>query len=504
MKKITPLNWDPARVHSFGRYDIGTSHICKPQTIQDVVDVFTIARNSGGKIRVAIRGGGHSFDGQALHKDDTGTEIILSTEAFQPQQIEFHRDADTVTLGSGVSWGNYVNYAILEARKTNSPIRIPGSMQTGGKATVGGTLAGDCLSRFSGIGGKESFWIDSFRILTPERNAPVSVSAASNPDLFYSVIGGHGYIGFVTDATYKLISIDNTSCAHTRTTTHQSLGELIQKQIDLIGGATDLRGISSAWFTDSPLAVQARRSLLDPTAIKGVVFNSSYAKPAKPALPNFPLYHDLNSEERYNTEVAARNPFLNWTIHEGLWVLLQLVHAYDDDLAEFIFFMDGDAAAREKFYRLHKRPFPIVQQTFVVPTAATELFTEASMIKIHESGIDVTEYDMLYVKADECLMSANYHLDGFAVTFTFEPVDSDSTPPPDLCALLRALSVDCLNVGGRIHLPKNSHVDRTTFRAMFGDQMQIQRFEAIKAQYDPKGLLQNPFSDKFFLFPKAT
>src|ERR1700722_20047292 len=77
---------------------------------------------------------------------------------------------------------------------------------------------------------------------------------------------------------------------------------------------------------------------------------------------------------------------------------------------------------------------------------------------------------MLYVKADKCLISANYYLDGFAVTFAFEPVDSDYVPPPDLDALPRDLSVDCLNAGGRIHFPKNSHVDPTIFRKMFGDQ----------------------------------
>jgi len=503
MKNHTLVTPVPGTVHGFGRYDIGTSNIYQPTCVQDVIDVFEIASQSNGQKRVAIRGGGHSFDGQALHKNDAADQIVLSTEAFQPDQIEFDRDGpNTVSLGSGVSWGYFVKEAILQAAASHSPIRIPGSMQTGGKATVGGTLAGDCLSRFSGIGGKESFWIDSFRILTPGSRTPQLVTAQSDPDLFYAVIGGHGYIGFVTEATYKLISIDNLSCAHTEITTHLSLGDLITKQVQLVTGSQQLRGISSAWFTDTAFAKQMRKPLVNLTAIKGAVFNSSYAPPADPALPHFPLYHDLFSDLRYYTEVAARVPYLDWLIHEGLWVTVQLTPEFDDDLMEFLFFMDGDTAARERFEQTYNRPFPIVQQTFVVPVAATEAFTANSMIKIGQSGLSVTEYDMLYVKGDECLMSANYHLDGFAVTFTFEPVDSDYAPPPALDALLRELSVDCRNAGGRIHLPKNSHVDPTVFRAMFNGQ--IERFEAIKRYYDPELLLQNPFSDKFFAFAKMT
>lgn len=61
--------------------------------------------------------------------------------------------------------------------------------------------------------------------------------------------------------------------------------------------------------------------------------------------------------------------------------------------------------------------------------------------------------------------------------------------------------MDCLKAGGRIHLPKNAHVDRATFRAMFSPQ--IKTFEAIKRHCDPDLLSQNPFSDQFFAFSTA-
>ena len=493
----------PERVEGYGRYDTGNSEVHRPTCLAEVIAVFDIARASNGKQRVTIRAGGHSFDSQALHKDDAGNQLILSSDAFQPSRIEFDRDGpNTVTLGGGVTWGYFVSQAIGHARKRGGPIRIPGSMQTGSAATVGGTLSGDCLSRFSGISGKESAWIESFRILTPEAQQTVNASRTENPDLFHAVIGGHGYLGFVTDATYRLISIDNASCAHTEITTHTSFADLICKQKELVDHSAPPRAVSSAWFTDQVFAERMRQRLVEGGAIKGAVFNSSYARPARPKLPNFLLYHDILGPDRFLIEVAARVPFMNWLFHQGLYDTLQLVHKFDDDLPEFLFFMDGDAKARTTFQALYNRPFPIIQQTYVVPTGATEAFATTSVQKIQDRGLHPTECDMLYVAQDDCLMSANYHLDGFAVSFAFEPTSSDDVPPDEVCALLRELSVDCLNAHGRIHLPKNSHVDRATFRSMFDGQ--IQAFEAIKRNYDPNLLIQNRFSDQFFTFSKST
>jgi FAD/FMN-containing dehydrogenase len=105
---------------------------------------------------------------------------------------------------------------------------------------------------------------------------------------------------------------------------------------------------------------------------------------------------------------------------------------------------------------------------------------------------------MLYALEDECLLSANYQLSGFAVSFAFEQLYGT---PNRVFELLRELSRDCLEAGGRIHLPKNSHVDRNVFRSMFKGQ--IEKFENIKRQYDPDLLLQNTFSDRLFEFQES-
>jgi len=514
---MTDMKHEIQQVRGFGRYATGTSEIYWPTNEDEVSQVFDLARKAGK--RIAIRGGGHSFNGQALHNRDTASQIILSSEAFAPHRIEFDpTNPNIVTLGSGVPWSRFVRKAIQRARESHAPIRIPGSLQTGGQATVAGTMAGGCLSRFSGTVGKESCWIRSFRILTPGSTLPVFASEDTNKDLFYAVIGGHGYLGFVTEVTYYVAALDG-SRARTEVTTFTSFYDLVEKQLELIRheapamavaasavtgnvagsqGATVpfprmefARAVSSAW-APSPFS-------RNPAAIEGVVFNSYYAEPSKPKLPGFPLYQNLDSTFRYLIELAARHPVLDSLIDLALYAYVHLFRNFENNIEDFLFFMDGDASARTRFEKAHPGElFPIVQQTYVIPIDAAACFAENCMRKIRRRGLRPTECDMLFVAKDRGLLSANYDLDGFAVSFAFEPIASNGDPPAEVVALLRELSVDCLNARGRIHLPKNSYIEKQVFRSMFHGQ--IQRFEQIKRQHDPELLLQNQFSDQFFNF----
>jgi len=352
-KRKTPAS----PILSFGRCAKGVASIVEPDDTAGVKQVFADARKS--RSHITIRAGGHSFDGQAV-PDSSGRQIVLSPSRFTDVHFAPGGNADLVRLGAGVPWVEFLRLAIARAGSTD-PIRIPGSMQTGRLATVGGTLSGDCLSRFSGTMGKESAWIESFHIVTPDGD-DFEVTRAD--PLFNAVVGGHGYIGFVTEATYRLVSIDNGSCAHTTITTHKSLPDLFDKQLEILSSvpAGSERAVSSAAFTD----------LLPhpPRLVKGAVFNSFYAAPSGKPAEGFPLYTDTENEFRTIAEIMARDPFGNWAMHEYLFVRAATSpqKEYENDLENFIFFMDGNTTAKRRFEEQHPRTlFPIVQQTFVIP-----------------------------------------------------------------------------------------------------------------------------------------
>jgi FAD/FMN-containing dehydrogenase len=113
---------------SFGREAAGTSNFHNPCSIDEVRTVFASAKKAGQ--RVAVRGGGHSFHDQALHKDDTGRQIILGSGHFNSITPAPNGDPNTVLLGAGVKWIDYFNAAVAQAQASGGPLRLPGSMQT--------------------------------------------------------------------------------------------------------------------------------------------------------------------------------------------------------------------------------------------------------------------------------------------------------------------------------------------------------------------------------------
>lgn len=468
---------------SFSRYSSGSSIIRKAGSVEEIQAVFKEATNP--RRRVAIRASGHSFHDQALHDGDNGTAIVLLVDGFQT--IKFSLDRSEVTLGAGVQWDDYFSKALELGAVLGEPLMIPASMQTGRKSTVGGTLAGNCLSRFSGTMGKESRSIVSFRLVTPSGQV-LNVDESSNPDLFHAVIGGFGCLGFVLEATYKLVPVPLPSVAHTLITLHDSFEELVAAQLDIVHRHDGrLRAVSSAWYTD----LEGKDP---PGKIRGAVFESWLDAPSARPKPAFPLYADIDSPARYATEVLARTEPLNFFAHEALRQLVKLhPRGFENDLRDFMFFMDGNTVAKEQFERMTGRQFPIIQQTFVVPVEETARFAYNCERKMKAYSIRPTESDMLFVKADESLMSANYHMDGFAVSFGFEPLKAEHEPA-DIVALLDELTQDCIDVGGRLHLVKNSYANEGRLRRMFASQ--IARFKTVKLKYDPNLILGNTFSDR--------
>ncbi|HTU32797.1 MAG TPA: FAD-dependent oxidoreductase, partial [Candidatus Acidoferrum sp.] len=434
---------------SFGREAAGRSMLYCPCDPDEVKSVF--AGVQPGQ-RVVIRAGGHSFHDQALHNGDTNQHIVLSTDKLKTISFAPDGDANTVRLGAGVQWIEYFNAALDRAQASGGPLLLPGSMQTGRHATAGGTMSGDCLSRFSGVLGKESRWIDSFRIVLTDGTL-LDVNPNNYPDLFFAAVGGHGYLGCIIDVTYKLIPIDKGSCARTTIKTYESLESLVNAQLELVGAATQgsppfiPRAISSVWFTDLV-------NIGGSDKVKAGVFDSVYAQPSNPAPGGFPLYDDITSHWRYATELMARFDVANTAIHEFLFLLAQAhTQPFENDLMDFLFFMDGNTIAKEKFEaQFPHKLFPIAQQTFVIPPGKTAEFAANCESRMRDAGLRPTETDMLFVAGDECLMSANYHLDGFAVSIAFEPISDDGIAPTNIVTLLEDLSVDCFQAGGRIHL----------------------------------------------------
>lgn len=498
-----------------------TGDVFAPRTIEELRRVLAYARASHR--RVTFRAAGHSFDGQAL-----GDDVVISLAAMKT--IEVLRDANNsglcpdhpdrmsccarlcskarIRVGPGASWGDIL--AALEPFGL-----VPAVTVTTAKATAGGTLSGDCLSRFSPAYGKEGEWIESFDLVTVDGTLLTCVpprKGVAAPDLsleeraFCGVIGGLGYLGAVVSITYRVLRVGETDA-------QIGVRTKVRKFTTFRDLAKDLVPIAKETGAQNPNPKDP--SKLD--AIYSALFVGDGGEPY--AL----LFRSHFTPERFRRPMPlhqpdlAVRPLVEWAMRWSRlarWAWPVFFHRlyedgeeYVDDLEGFTFFMDGNARAKALAARfdVHLRT---VQQTFIVPSgpgtkggwdaAEDDLveWLEYAAKYFHDRGLYPTLHDVLYLPADgRFLMSATADLAGFAVSYAFETNDEST-----IAAVKEAFSelADVLweKFQGRVYLVKNVFAKPSTLRAMYG--FNAVEFFSLKRELDPGLVIRNDFLERNF------
>ncbi len=472
--------------------------VFEPESEEHVKRIFAYAHKAGR--RITCRAGGHGFDGQAL-----GDDLVVSM--VRMDSIEVFPDQRRVRVGAGACWGAI--FAALEPHGL-----VPRVTVTTEHATAGGTLSGDCLSRFSPAWGKEGEAIERFTVVTPtgetieatppERGADPSTWTKPQR-VFCGVIGGLGYLGAVLEITYHglLEAGDPDGQIAVRTQVHKfdTFDELAERllprtaqmaeeadprdpdKLDAIWCALDTRGAggrSVLWFT----------STFDRTATRKRM-----------------LLHQPNRLLRLPVEWLMRVSWISRRAWPVIFRLYKEGSVYYDDLEGFTFFMDGNVRAKRVGHRLG---FAMrnIQQTFVVPldsgqdaagrTAEQRLvaWLEHAHSLLLERKLTPTMNDALFLPRDfSFALSATYDLPGFAVSYAFETSNR--------CTLDRAKEAftdlaDHLwqEFGGRVYLVKNVFARKETLWAMYGHH--AEEFFELKKELDPGGILHNDFLERTF------
>jgi len=461
-------------------------HVFKPESDEHVRRILAYAATAGRK--VTCRGGGHAFDGQAL-----GDDLVISTAGLN--SIEVFADERRVRVGAGASWG-----AILAALEPHG--LVPRVTVTTEEATAGGTLASDCLSRFSPAWGKEGEAIASFKLITPagetiEAVPPVRHAEPSgwNRDqrIFCGVIGGLGYLGVVTEVTYHNLLHPGEAGARIAVCTQvhrfDSFRKLAERllpetrrmraeadardpeKLDAIWCALDTRGKgdrSVLWFTSAFCSTTERRRM---------------------------LLHRPRLLVRLPVEWLMRVTWISKLMWPIFFRLYRQGSSYYDELDGYTFFMDGNTRAKRIGQRLGFR-MQNIQQTFIVPEPQLVAWLEDAHELLLERKLTPTMNDVLYLPRDfPFALSASYELAGFAVSYAFE------TSNERTLERARAAFTDLSDhlwdrFGGRVHLVKNVCARRETLWAMYGDH--AAEFFALKHELDPDDMFANEFLERNF------
>ena len=198
---LTGIECRDEQLESYSGLQTATARVCFPADLDQLRRIFACAKEK--KRRVTLRAGAHSFDSQSL-----GDDIVVSMTRFD--KITVLKDKRQVCVEAGATWGS-----ILAELKPHG--LVPAGTVTSSHATAGGTLAADCLSRFSPRFGKEGSWVERFSFLTI--NGDLLECSRPAPDVpenawtdeqrvFMAAIGGFGYLGAIVDITYNVLSLD--------------------------------------------------------------------------------------------------------------------------------------------------------------------------------------------------------------------------------------------------------------------------------------------------------
>ncbi|MEA2307178.1 MAG: decaprenylphospho-beta-D-ribofuranose 2-oxidase [Solirubrobacteraceae bacterium] len=493
-----PSSWE--LLDSYGGQRTTYAQVWRPACVPQLQQLFAHARHE--RRRVTLRAGGHSFDDQAL-----GDDVVVSMMGFDGIDL---LGGGLVMVGAGATWG-----AILEKLKRHA--LLPAVTVTTEHATAGGTLAGDCLSRFSCALGRQGAWIERFTLVTPQgeeldcaRPANPNAPATLQEQVFMGAIGGLGYLGAVVSITFQALPVPGRGRIRVLTTVRKL--ETFRHLADhLVERAKEIPPPGSGRV--KPVALYA----------------ALHSGPSGPR-------QALAFESRFTTRRAGGHPMLlflpgfrlrvlvEWLVrlvpfNRLLWgVAFEVFYKdggkYVDSLAGFTFFMDANARARRVAQRLGFNP-QTLEQTFILPAdpRSEETWAEAREHLVSwledanalfcELELTPTLDDVLFLPADLRFdLSSTADMAGFAVSYSFETSDRKRIAKAER-AFVQLADTLWSDYEGRVHLVKNVRARPATLVSMYGSG--AVEFFQLKATVDPDCILRNAWLERTFgpLLPAA-
>ncbi len=333
--------------------------------------------------------------------------------------------------------------------------------------TVGGAIAADIHGKNHHVDGSFCSHVTSFTLVTP--TGTTSVSAASDPDLFWATAGGMGLTGIIIDATVQMIPVE-TSYMLVDTERAPDLDSVMDK---MLTGDAEYR-YSVAWIDCQSTGSRLGRSVLT---------RGDHAR-----LEDLPerLRRDRGRARAFTPRTLARVPL---TPPSGLLNPLT-VGAFNEfwfqkaprrqmgkphHMSGFFHPLDGVAS----WNRLYgKRGF--LQYQFVVPDRHGE-----TVRRVIERLTEVKLASFLAVlkrfgPGDPGPLS--FPMPGWTLALDL-PVGY-----PTLDGLLDDLDGAVIDAGGRVYLAKDSRVSPTAFRAMYPG---LDQWLSVRNRVDPDGVLRS-------------
>ncbi len=216
------VGYDDARRVWNGRFDRRPAAIVRCTGAADVVAAIGFARDAG--LPLAVKGGGHSYAGEAALEG--GLLIDLSPM----KEIRIDADAKRAVVEPGVRW-----------REFDGAAQEVGLATTGGACSTAG-VAGVALGGGSGyLARRHGLTIDNLlaaEVVTADGRR-VRASEDENPELFWALRGGGGNFGVVTSFEFRLHEVGPQVLAGQVIHPFEAAGDALRFYREFMAGAPD-------------------------------------------------------------------------------------------------------------------------------------------------------------------------------------------------------------------------------------------------------------------------
>lgn len=454
--------FDPTRIRrfsGFGMTSFGDSYAYEPTSAEDVQFVFDLARASDRKI--VLRGSGRSYGDSSV----LGEEITLDTGQMN-QILSWDAETGIVECEGGVTIEQLWRHTLPDGWW---PPVVSGTMFP----TLAGALAMNIHGKNNLHAGTLGEHVLEMDVMTPNQ----SVTLSRGDELLGDFISSAGMLGVITRVKLQMKRVGAGN-----------LRVLARSQANWDEQFATFEELApKADYIVSWVDCFARGSV----AGRGLIHAASYdADPA--ALPVEGTNFDLPRKSAHLWRVLKllNTRFGMKTVNSVKYLSGELFENgkhHQQSLVKFSFLLDHVPDWRKAYL-----PGGFIQfQSFIPAARAKEVFSRQIELQ-QKAGLESFLGVMKRHREDGFLLS--HGVDGYSLAMDFKVTDSNRQELWSLCHKMNELVIQA---EGRFYLAKDSTLRPEDALAVWGEE--IKRLRALKAKYDPDGLLSSAQAERLEL-----
>ena len=458
-------------VKAWGGASEALAYVYRPATVEDLGRVFNVAAGSGRT--VGLRGAGNSYGDATLNSE----QIVLDMRRMN-RVLGWDPGAGRIRVEPGVTIRQLWEHVIEDGWW---PAVVPGTS----KPTIGGCAGMNVHGKNAWRAGTIGDHIFEFDIMLSTGEI-ITCNREQNSDLFYAAIGGFGMLGAFTSLTLSLKRV-YSGLVEVDALASRNLKEMMEQFEEYLPQADYLVGWIDAFAAGKSLG-------------RGQIHVARYLAPGADPFPQQTLR--LENQHLSDTMFGFvprsiiwrfMRPFMNnlgaRVVNFGKYRASRFTHGsqFVQPHVAFHFLLDYVPNWKRSYGQ-----YGLIQyQSFIPAETAYDAFSEMLSL-CRKRGLPNYLTVLKRHRSDNFLIS--HGVDGYSLAMDFRVTSKNRRR---LLALTAELDEIVLNAGGRFYFAKDSTLRPEVVRRYLGDET-VDRFEALKSQYDPDRLLNTNLWQRLF------